>query len=398
LIRQLETSTSTAAATYNPAAPLGENVRVFAPDARCTLISLKRFPAHVRLRRFESWDAIVADFLLSVLPLGQGTRGVGRSIAALPPVADDPAFTQAHGRELGSLHADDPAALEAALSAAAAIPSARELVSIITLSWNAPQFTANALASIRAHTSEPYEVIVVDNGSGPETLEMLKTIDDPHVRIIYNAANRGYAGGNNDGIVAARGEYLVLLNNDVIVTEGWLDGLLWPFSKLANLGTSAPRSNRVVGPQQVHDANYDDAVGMEAFARERRERLRHRGYITDRAIGLCLCVRRRVIDEIGGFDESYGVGNFEDDDFSLRVRGAGYQIYVCDDVFIHHFGSQSFLANNVDYMATMHANWSVFAAKWGYPSEYPTQGYDPRTAIYRGFDRSVHYAALPEAR
>jgi len=76
------------------------------------------------------------------------------------------------------------------------------------------------------------------------------------------------------------------------------------------------------------------------------------------------------------------------------VRAAGYQIYVCDDVFIHHFGSQSFKANNVDYMATMRANWSIFARKWGYPAEYPTQGYDPRTAIYRGFDRARHFAEI----
>jgi hypothetical protein len=78
----------------------------------------------------------------------------------------------------------------------------------------------------------------------------------------------------------------------------------------------------------------------------------------------------------------------------MRVRAAGYQIYVCDDSFIHHFGSQSFIANKVDYMATMQANWSKFAEKWGYLPAYPTNGYDPRRGIVGGFDRNRHYAPL----
>ncbi|HVA27041.1 MAG TPA: glycosyltransferase, partial [Candidatus Baltobacteraceae bacterium] len=228
LIRQLETSANTAAATYNPDAPLGENVRVFAPDARCTLLSLKRFPAHVRLRRHDSWDGMIADFVLQIMPCAQGTRGVAGPIATLPPAASDPSFERMHGRELKTLWKDDAGAIETALAPAL---RARGMVSIVTLSWNAPKYTMKALESIRAFTSEPYEVILVDNGSNEETLATLRAIDDPHVRILYNPTNRGYAGGNNDGIVASRGEYVVLLNNDVIVTDGWVDGLLRPFSK-----------------------------------------------------------------------------------------------------------------------------------------------------------------------
>ncbi|HTU82588.1 MAG TPA: hypothetical protein VMF61_10690, partial [Candidatus Acidoferrales bacterium] len=65
-------------------------------------------------------------------------------------------------------------------------------------------------------------------------------------------------------------------------------------------------------------------------------------------------------------------------------------------VFIHHYGSQSFAANNVDYAATMSENWSKFAQKWGYPAAYPVNGYQPRVAIARGFDRQRHYFALPQ--
>ncbi|MGH8163338.1 MAG: glycosyltransferase family 2 protein, partial [Rhodanobacteraceae bacterium] len=180
---------------------------------------------------------------------------------------------------------------------------------------------------------------------------------------------------------------------DVVVTEGWLDGLLAPFDRVPGLGISAPRSNRVAGHQQLADCTYPDIAAMHRYAAARRERRRGSGYLTERAIGLCLCIDRAVIDEVGGIDPRYGIGNFEDDDFCVRVRAAGYKIYVCDDVFIHHFGSQSFAANNVDWTATMQENWLKFAEKWDYP-RLNTGSYDPAHAIAGGFDRARHFVPL----
>jgi GT2 family glycosyltransferase len=394
LFRQVASTPSAVAATYSPDLPIGENVGTLGADGRCVLLALHAIPAHVELEPFDTMDASVGDLLVRLLPEGFGTRGAGRKIATLGPISNDPSFERVHGRTLASLSDPDPKSLEPYL---APKPQKRGLVSIVTLSWNAPQFTKLALASIAQHTSEPYEVIVVDNGSGEETLEMLRQIDDPHVRVVYNKTNRGFGGGNNDGIANANGEFVVVLNNDVIVTDGWLDALLEPFGRIPNLGATAPRSNKIVGDQEVVDAVYNTLDEMAAYAARRRERFGGRGFLTDRAIGFCLCMSRTVIDQIGGFDERFAVGNFEDDDICMRVRAAGYQIYVCDDCFIHHFGSQSFIANKVDYMATMQSNWSKFADKWGYLPAYPTSGYDPRRGIVGGFDRTRHYAPLPSA-
>lgn len=386
LIVQVETHAGCAAATYSPALPIGQNVRALAPDARCTVFSLEKFPAHLHLRPFESWNGIVADFALQALPLRVGTRGASRVIANVPPLDEDRSFQATHGFPLAELHRDGRVEV---LATRASRP--RGLVSIVTLSWNAPAYTKIALDSIREHTSEPYEVIVVDNGSGKETLEMLRAIDDPHVRVIYNPFNRGFAGGNNDGLAVARGEHAIVLNNDVVVTEGWVDRLLAPFGRIPSIGVTAPRSNKVAGHQVVYDAIYEDGAGMHAYAAERAREYRGRGYLSDRAIGFCLCISRTVLDQVGGFDESFGAGNFEDDDYCLRVRAAGYKIYICDDAFIHHFGSQSFAANNVDYAASMHGNWAIFAKKWGYPAAYPVNGYQPIEAVRRGFDREKHF-------
>ena len=396
LLSQVTATPTAVAAAYSPDVPLSENVAFLAGDGRCTVLSLAAIPQHLTLDPFDSIEASVADLLLRLIPNGFGTRGVSKAIAAVPPLPNDAAFIAKYNRSLQSLSDTDPRAVEQVLRQRES--HKRSLVSIVTLSWNAPEFTRMALESIARHTSEPYEVIVVDNGSGPETLEFLKSIDDSHVRVIYNPVNRGFGGGNNDGIAQAKGDYIVVLNNDVIVTENWLDALLDPFRRISGVGVTAPRTNKIIGDQEVIDCAYDDLVGMQAYAARRAVRYAKRGYFTDRAIGFCLCIDRRVIDQIGGFDERFVMGNFEDDDFSIRVRAAGYQIYVCDDSFIHHFGSQSFRANNVDYASTMQSNWSRFAEKWGYGRDYPRNGYDPRKAIVRGFDRDLHFAPLPASQ
>jgi GT2 family glycosyltransferase len=388
LIAQATSIANVAAATFAPEVPAGENVAILAADARCTLLVLRQFPQHIELGTFDTLDGAVADLLLRTLELERGTR-VGRSKVSLSAAPRDESFERRYGMPLAAVLDTRASSVERILRARPKRP--RGLVSIVTLSWNAPGYTKKALESIRERTSEPYEVIVVDNGSGEETLSMLAAVDDPHVRIIYNKTNRGFAGGNNDGIAIAEGEYIVLLNNDVVVTDGWLDGLLDPFARQPGVGVTAPRSNIVVGHQQLTSLTYSTEPAMQTFAAQRRDELAATGYFADRAIGLCLCVDRTVFEHVGGLDERFGLGNFEDDDFSIRVRAAGYGIYVCNDVFIHHFGSRSFAANNVDYSKTMEENWRKFSAKWGLPSVMPATGYNSQHASSGGFDRSKHF-------
>jgi GT2 family glycosyltransferase len=390
LIRQVEFSWNVGVATFAPELPIGEDVNPLAADARCTLLSLRTFPQHLRLGAFARLDAAVADLTLRVLREHVATRGAGAPIASVPSLDGDDEFRRAWDMPLAEIRSLDPARAEALL---AALPKGEPpLVSVLMLSWNAPEYTRLALDSIRAHTRAPYEVVIVDNGSGEETANWLRGLED--VRVIYNTSNRGFAGGSNQALAAARGEYMVLLNNDTVVTEGWLDGLVDAFDRVPALGVSAVRSNRVAGVQMISGDRYSDMEGMHAYAAQRRREYHHRGFLVDRAIGLCLCIPRRVLDEVGGIDERFGVGNFEDDDFCLRVRAAGYRIYVCDDVFIHHFGSRSFAANKVDYVATMADNWEKFSAKWSLKKLEGLDGYDSRPAYRRGFDRSRHYVPL----
>jgi GT2 family glycosyltransferase len=360
------------------AAAIGEPgpVAPYALNARATIVALRRVPQDIRIEAAASCDDALAGFTQALVARGRALRldpRPGRVEATIAP---------------------DAARLEVL---SMPLEGGATLASIVMLSWNAPEYTEIAMRSIRANTRPgTYEVIIVDNGSDDDTIARLKKLTG--VRILYNRRNLGFARGCNQGIAAARGSHIVLLKNDVFVTDGWLDRLLEAQRFNPCAGVTAPRSNNVAGSQRLDSSPYSNETELAAFALRRARDWHRRNYHTDRAIGFCLCIDRRVIDEIGGIDERYGVGNFEDDDFCVRVRAAGYEILVCEDVLVHHFGSMSFKANNVDHRDRMERNWAVFAQRWDLPRAYPVNGYDATPAIERGFDRARDYVALPDER
>jgi GT2 family glycosyltransferase len=102
------------------------------------------------------------------------------------------------------------------------------LSSIIIPCWNRFEFTRQCITALKSHTRQPWELIVVDNGSTDGTGAYLSGVQDAAavpVTVIANTANRGFPAAINQGLQQARGEYLVLLNNDVVVTDAWLDQL-----------------------------------------------------------------------------------------------------------------------------------------------------------------------------
>lgn len=248
----------------------------------------------------------------------------------------------------------------------------RPRVSIIVLAWNELPYTKECVASIQASTRPPYELILVDNGSTDETLEFFRTV--PGAKIVANGSNLGFAGGNNRGILAATGDYIIILNNDTLVTDGWLDRLVACAEGDPAIGIVGPMSNYVSGPQLVPDASYADYPALQAYAREFYERHRGRRSDTNRLVGFCMLIKREVIARIGLLDESFGLGNFEDDDYCLRARQAGFRLVIAGDVFIHHFGSRTFFGQRVDFEAAMRHGQEVFQRKWSAPQPAEAKG------------------------
>ena len=194
----------------------------------------------------------------------------------------------------------------------------------------------------------------------------------------------------------------MLLNNDAVVTEGWLEQLIalsrtrldvtgetretaaestegagrrteGPETEAGSTGGLAgvgiglvgPMSNYACPPQLVEGVPYRDLDEMHAFAARWRAEHRGRWFTAGKLSGFCLLMTRTVYDAIGGLDERFGLGFFDDDDLAERARRAGFALAVAHDLFIHHFGSRTFAGNGIDAERLLEENARKFAGKWG---------------------------------
>jgi glycosyltransferase involved in cell wall biosynthesis len=303
----------------------------------------------------------------------------------------------------------------------------RGLTSIIIPCWNQLAFTQQCFNALKNHTRLPWELIVIDNGSTDGTAVYLSGVRDMAavpVTIVSNTQNLGFPAAVNQGLQLARGEYLVLLNNDVVVTDGWLDQLialacctktaatagnaesaegdggigleeLVAASGLPNvtivdvdsegqvdtgsgsspvrchcqrsgpIGLVGPMSNYAAPPQLIDGVPYQEMAEMPDFARRWRDAHRGEWFTVPKLSGFCLLMKRAVYEAIGGLDERFGLGFFDDDDLAERARRAGFELAVARDLFVHHFGSRTFVGNGIDAGKLLDQNATRFAEKWG---------------------------------
>jgi N-acetylglucosaminyl-diphospho-decaprenol L-rhamnosyltransferase len=250
-------------------------------------------------------------------------------------------------------------------------------VAIIIPVLNQLAYTQGCVRCLQPDIADGVKVIVVDNGSTEGTREWLAT--QPALTVIRNDQNRGCAPAWNQGVAAAgillnkqfsspgttspilrntqktseAPDWVVVLNNDVLLPAGW---------RAALLGAAERHALDVVCPaMRERDQNYD----FESYARDFTTRL---GGVVRRggAHGVCFAVRRAVFERIGGFDEAFRIGQFEDADFFRRARLAGFRTGVVGACFIHHFGSvtQDALSDTKKQRPYEAENRAHFRKKW----------------------------------
>jgi GT2 family glycosyltransferase/2-polyprenyl-3-methyl-5-hydroxy-6-metoxy-1,4-benzoquinol methylase/glycosyltransferase involved in cell wall biosynthesis len=248
------------------------------------------------------------------------------------------------------------------------------LVSVVVVTYNNERMNRLCLDSLLRDTDWPnLEVIVVDNASSDGTPALLREFaqTDPRVKVILNDANLGFAAGNNVGANAAQGEYLCLLNNDTIVTGGWLSRLIEHLRVRPDLGLVGPVTNAIGNEAQIA-ISYAGVSELPAWAD--RWCAAHRGQLVDVPMlaFFCVALRRSVWHQIGGLDERFGKGMFEDDDYNRRIRAAGLRVQLARDSFVHHWQKASFrLLGEQEYLRIYHENRRRFRIKWSEPNEAP---------------------------
>lgn len=235
--------------------------------------------------------------------------------------------------------------------------------SIIVLTYNQLALTKQCLESIWKHTNNDcIEVIVIDNGSHDGTRDYLKQITS--IKAIFNKTNEGFAKACNQGLEVASGDNILFLNNDTVVTNQWLEPMIKLLYQDDKIGMVGPVSNYVSGPQQV-PVNYTKVEEIEDFSRLYCLQQRGRSKAVLRLVGFCLLVKKKVLDQVGGFDERFVGGSFEDDDLSLRVLQAGYQLKIALDSFVHHHGHATFTGNpDLSISQLYEENRQRFIDKW----------------------------------
>lgn len=225
-------------------------------------------------------------------------------------------------------------------------------VDIVVCVHNALPDVERCLASVLAATMPPYRLIVVDDGSGPETAAAMAKFARIHrATLIRHDVAKGYTLAANVGLRASRADWVVLLNSDTIVTEGWLD-------RMVELGERDPRHG-LIGPlsntaswQSVPRIDEDgdwaenrlpEGLDIAAMARLVAGASARQGVPFPFLNGFCLMLRRSVIEDVGLFDEAtFGAGYGEENDYCIRARKRGWKLMVADDAYVFHAQSRSY--------------------------------------------------------
>lgn len=188
-----------------------------------------------------------------------------------------------------------------------------------------------------------HEIIVVDNCSTDGSGEKLAAFAalHPQVRPVRNTANRGYAGGNNDGAALARHGIIVLLNSDTLVPPGAMTRLAAIIGQQQQPVMLGPVTNQAGNEQKIHTVS-GTVDGVLAEGEKWRDNAGGVLYPSPRLDFFCVAVPVAVYRQLGGLDEGFGCGYYEDTDFSIRAAQEGVSMLMTEDVFVYHRAGASF--------------------------------------------------------
>jgi N-acetylglucosaminyl-diphospho-decaprenol L-rhamnosyltransferase len=262
-------------------------------------------------------------------------------------------------------------------------------VTVVVVSWNVRDLLRRCLASLASGRPGPcVEVIVVDNGSGDGSPDMIRA-EFPQAQLIANDRNRGFTAANNQGLAAGRGRYLLLLNPDTEVVGDALATMIDSMDEHPQAGALGPQLRYPDGRLQssrrrfptLATALVESTVVGEWWPNNRLARRYTMADTPDDAIqpvdwvvGACLLVRRQAYDQVGGLDEGFFMYS-EELDWCRRIKAAGWQvIYLPTAVVIHHEGKSSeqvvparhiyFQSSKVRYFRKHHGAVAAEVLRW----------------------------------
>jgi len=272
---------------------------------------------------------------------------------------------------------------------------------VVIVTWNRRDFLRASLASLARQKGVEFETIVVDNGSGDASADMAEV--EFGARVIRNAVNRGFCAANNQGIAAARGEFVALLNNDAEAEPGWLAALDRACRRAPDIGMAASKILVWEDPRRIDKAGhliYPDGQnkGRGSGALDTGQFDREEEVLWPD--GCAAMYRKQMLDAIGGFDEDFFAYG-DDAELGLRARIAGWKcIYTPEAVVRHHRGATlgkdsarrlELIERNRLLLAYKLFPWSLL---WLNPWYFAARLIAGFGAAWRGEGDTVHYPGL----
>jgi GT2 family glycosyltransferase len=240
-------------------------------------------------------------------------------------------------------------------------------VSIIVVNFDKSDLTRDCLRHIWAHTHDRrYEIIVVDNGSSPAEFEKLASFPG-EFHLIRLPVNRFFGEGNNIGVEASRGRYLVFLNNDAFVTDNWLSPLIDTLENQSDAGGVGPKFLYPDGRIQEAGAVLNEwgiTIQRGKLYKIASAELDSIG-IVDYCTAACFATTRAIFDRVSGFDPTFEPGYYEDTDLCFRITSLGLSIYYCPYSVVHHIENATTLAFWHGFDDIKEISRKKFLSRWG---------------------------------
>lgn len=222
------------------------------------------------------------------------------------------------------------------------------MLSICTLTWDQLEFTRKFVESIKKHTPEPYELVIVDNGSTDGTQDYIKQVADKYH---FFAKNTGFAHGFNKAMSLAGGDYLLVINNDTEVPAGWYEKLKQTLDSKDNPGLVYPcytSGNKIA-------LRYWPGRKVRLLPKFNKEL----------PAGVAIFSRTAILrDVLHGFSEDFEIAGGEDLDLCFKAWVAGYNIYIDDRVLVKHKGGTTSKKKLPNWQELYTRNGDLFQAKW----------------------------------
>ncbi len=230
--------------------------------------------------------------------------------------------------------------------------------SILIVSWNGRDVLPRCLEALQNLEYRDFEIILLDNGSGDESAAYIRS-NYSEVVLIESPVNLGFAAGNNLAAKSARGEWLVLLNNDAFPEPDWLDVLDRATRRYPQVAMFASRLLMVDTPERIDGTG--DALHVSGAVWNRQHR--YPAYMADSEVrevfspqGAAAAIRRSAFEAAGGFDEDF-FSYHEDIDLAFRLRLVGHRCLYLPDAVVYHKGSHTTGKGSDFAVIHGHRNW-----------------------------------------